>query len=45
MREIDAVTAPLVPFLYPVRGLGSGERRGMGRYAPGAKPTRIPEER
>jgi hypothetical protein len=45
LREIDAVTAPLVPFLYPERGLRSRERRGMGRYAPGTKPPRIPEER
>ena len=36
---------PLVPFLYPERMLRSRRRRGAGRYAAGAKGTRIPEER
>ena len=39
------MATPLVPFLYPERRLRSRERRGTGRYALGAKPGRIPEER
>ena len=45
MREIDVVSAPLVPFLYPERVLRSRQRHGAGRYAAGAKGTRIPRER
>ena len=45
MREIDVVDPPLVPFLYPERVLHACRRRGIGRYAAGAKQSRIPEER
>ncbi len=45
MREIDVVAPPLVPFLYPDRVLRSRQRRGVGRYAAGAKGPRIPRER
>ncbi len=45
LREIDAVLPPLVPFLYPARVLRARHRRGAGRYAPGTKPRRIPEDR
>lgn len=45
MREIDAVAPPLVPFLYSKHLLGSRNRRGTGRYATGAKPRRIPQDR
>ncbi len=45
MREIDVVAPPLVPFLYPERVLRARQRRGVGRYAAGAKQCRIPEER
>ena len=36
---------PLVPFLYPERVLRARGRSGSGRYAAGAKPRAIPEER
>ena len=39
------VAPPLVPFLYPERVLHACRRRGIGRYAAGAKQSRIPEER
>ena len=45
MREIDVVAPPLVPFLYPERVLRAGQRRGVGRYAAGAKQLSIPVER
>ena|SRR5215203_3483106 len=45
LREIDVVALPLVPFLYDERVLRSRQRRGAGRYAPGTKPLRIPEDR
>ena len=45
LREIDVVGPPLVPFLYPERALRARRRRGAGRYAAGAKPPRIPEDR
>ena len=45
LREIDVVAPPSVPFLYPERVLRSRQRRGNGRYAAGAKGTRIPLER
>ena len=45
LREIDAVSPPLVPFLYPDAVHRSLLRRGAGRYARGAKPPRIPRER
>jgi hypothetical protein len=35
----------MVPFLYPERMLRSRQRRGVGRYAAGAKGPRIPRER
>ena len=44
-REIDEIAAPLIPFLYPSRLLGSRGRRGTGRYAAGTKSHRIPEDR
>ena len=44
LREIDVVAPPLVPFLYPERILHSRQRRGLGRYAAGAKRPRIPRE-
>ncbi len=43
MREIDVVSPPLVPFLYPERVLRSRQRRGVGRYATGVKAAKIPE--
>ena len=45
MREIDVVPPPLVPFLYPEGVLRSRQRRGVRRYATGAKGPRIPRER
>ncbi len=36
---------PLVPFLYPEWVLRSRRRQGAGRYAVGAKGSRIPRER
>ena len=45
MREIDAVSPPLVPFLYPERVLRTRRRGGTGRYAEGTKRVRIPRER
>lgn len=45
LREIDAISPPLVPILYPARALQSRKRGGTGRYAGGSKPRRIPEER
>ncbi len=45
LREIDVVTLPLIPFLYPARLLQSRQRSGVGRYATGAKGPRIPRER
>ncbi len=45
MREIDVVAPPLIPFLYPERVLHACQRRGVGRYAAGAKQSSIPEER
>ena len=44
-REIDAVAPPLVPFLHPDLALRVGQRRGVGRYAPQTKSTRIPRDR
>ena len=44
MREIDVVSPPLVPFLYPERVLRSRKRLGVGRYASGAKGPLIPRE-
>ena len=45
LREIDVVSPPLVPFLYPERLLRSRRRLGVGRYAAGTKGPRIPRER
>jgi len=45
LREIDVVSPPLLPFLYPERVLHSRRRAGVGRYAAGAKGSRIPRER
>ncbi len=39
------MSSPLVPFLYPERMLQVRRRHGAGRYAPGTKPLRIPEDR
>jgi hypothetical protein len=44
LREIDVVTPPLVPFLYPESMLQLRQRRGAGRYAAGTKSCRIPED-
>ena len=44
LREIDATAPPLVPILYSERMVGSLQRRGTGRYAPGNSRCRIPEE-
>jgi hypothetical protein len=45
LREINVVASPLVPFLYPEQMLRSRRRRGVDRYAAGAKAPRIPRER
>ena len=45
LREIDAVSPPLVPYFYPEHVLRSRSRLGVGRYAAGTKPRRIPEDR
>ena len=45
LREIDVVTLPSVPFLYPERLLHARRRSGIGRYAVTAKGPRIPRER
>jgi hypothetical protein len=34
-----------MPFLYAERVLRSRQRRNAGRYAPGTKPLRIPQDR
>jgi hypothetical protein len=44
-REIDVVTPPLIPFMYPERLLRSRRRAGIGRYAVAAKGPQIPKER
>src|SRR5207302_612083 len=43
-REIDVVHPPLIPFLYPERVLRARRRRAAGRYAPEARPARLPPE-
>ena len=45
LREIDVVSSPLVPFLYPERMVRVRRRRGVGRYAAGTKHRAIPEDR
>jgi len=45
LREIDVVTQPLIPFLYPERVFYSRRRSGVGRYAVVVKGPRIPRER
>jgi len=45
LREIDAVTPPLVPLFYVERQLQAYYRSGSGRYAAGSRVRRIPEER
>ncbi len=45
LREIEVVSPPLFPILYPERVLQSGDRSGAGRYAAGTKPPCIPQER
>ncbi len=45
LREIDAVSPPLIPFLYSDRVLRARKRSVNGRYAAGAKGPRIPRER
>src|SRR5829696_3478981 len=44
LREIDVVTPPLVPFLYPDRILRSRRRSGVGPYASVAKGPRVPRD-
>lgn len=44
LLEIDVVTAPLVPFLYPERLLRSQQRTGNGRYSAISRGSRIPKE-
>ena len=41
LREIDVVSLPLIPFLYPERVLRARRRSGVGRYAPTSKGPRI----
>jgi hypothetical protein len=45
LREIDAVTAPHVPFPYPERRLGSRERRGAGALRAGCQAASHPGKR
>ena len=45
LREIDVVSPPLVPFLYPEQVLRARGRAGAGRYAAHAKGPRVPRER
>src|SRR5215217_1257187 len=45
LREIDVVSLPLIPFLYPGRLLRVRRRSGIGRYAIATKGPRIPRER
>ncbi len=44
LREIDAVTPPLVPILYSYQVLRTVRRSGTGRYSPGANRTSISQE-
>ena len=41
LREIDVVSLPLIPFLYPERVLRARRRSGVGRYAPTSKGPRF----
>ena len=45
MREIDVVTLPWVPFLYPERLLHAHRRSVTGRYTVTANRPLIPRER
>ena len=44
LREIDAVTPPLVPILYSYQVLRTVRRSGTGRYSPSANRTSISQE-